>query len=478
MKKIFFILTLLTILILPSVISDDINISLNQSEYYFLTGQDSILNLESQAKEETSGMLTYTVTQNINNQGMMYQNKETKSTTFKFPKGDNNIALSFGTSEQPLTLTLDMSFDTEKEKITIPQIKIHFVENQNQTKNQENQQQSSSENKEKSKQEKQKTKSSKPKESNLPKKQQKLQNHQLSQDSSALKKEMQKEMQKKAEMEKQFQESLSKNKQFQKEHQELLKKGYNITNKEINPTNNNSGDFKLEYQNQKGEKTELKGEMENGNITKMSKKSDAYKKDMLNSLKNNTKYQELDKKLKKEGFKEGNITYNPESLELKYKKENQTATIKATFKNETITKVELEKEKNYWWWLLLLLLPLLLLFKKKKKEEFNQPSKPKKIFDYKKESKKILERAKTEYKKGNKKEGYSLANSALRLYLAYRNNLEKELTNDELINSLKTKKLPWKEIKEICNKCEMIEFAKGKDKEFEITIEKIKKIIY
>jgi len=67
----------------------------------------------------------------------------------------------------------------------------------------------------------------------------------------------------------------------------------------------------------------------------------------------------------------------------------------------------------------------------------------------------------------------------LRLFLSYENRLNKEITNDEIINFLREHKKEYKEAKECFDLCSLVEFAKYKanKEDFDRIIEKAKKII-
>ncbi|RLE41941.1 hypothetical protein DRJ48_04560, partial [Candidatus Woesearchaeota archaeon] len=128
-----------------------------------------------------------------------------------------------------------------------------------------------------------------------------------------------------------------------------------------------------------------------------------------------------------------------------------------------------QKPKPYW---LLLLVPLLALgvlaYRKlrKPKEEITIESSAvvEKEFDYNAEARKLLMKSKRMFERGEYKEAYALAAQALRLYLSYKHDLKKELTNYEVIEFLKKQKLPYKEAKECFDLCTLVEFAKYKPK--------------
>ena len=93
---------LLFLLLFSSIANakNDITFSLNQSEYYFLVGEEAIipLQVENTYKEQIIGMLAYTITQEINQQGMSYSNTNTQSKPFNVEEGEKGINMGFGSS--------------------------------------------------------------------------------------------------------------------------------------------------------------------------------------------------------------------------------------------------------------------------------------------------------------------------------------------------------------------------------------------
>ena len=305
---------------------------------------------------------------------------------------------------------------------------------------------------------------------------QRIQNNQMSQDSSALKQQMQNQLQEQHAMKKEFQKQLSQNKDFQKEHQSLLNQGYNLTSGSFNPSSNNTGDFELNYQNQEGEQASLKGDLQEGELNNLQKDTPEKRQKMMQQLQKNKQFQKYDKQLQEQGFQQQNVKFSQEmnksSVQVNYlNQKNETSAIKADIINDTVQDVELindnEKEhKNYWWILLVLFLLGIVgyfmykKFSKKPKEEIIEKKIIEKPFDYKAESLEMLERAKGLFKKEQYKEAYMVAGQSLRLYLSYKNDLKKEITNDEIIEHLRKHKKPFKDSKECFDLCSLVEFAK------------------
>ena len=491
--------------------SGDITFSVNQKDYYFKTGEAAIipLNIENTYGKQIDGMLTYTYTQEINQGGMHMSSSNSQSTSLSVKDGKTTQGLNFGTSNTPSELDINLKFIyTEKESrvVNLNGIKIHFVADENQKQNQQNKQSSSSEKYSKSQQaqnsgqdpisqmqqqiNQMRNNNQQPQNSG-----QALQNNQMAQDSSALKQQMENQIKEKEAMKKEFQKQLAQNKDFQKEHKELSNQGYNLTNATVNPSTNNTGDFKLDYQNKDGKKASLKGHMNNGKMQSLQKDTPKSRQESLNQLQQNKQFQEYQKQLQKQGYSKQNTKITQEqnktNVKVNYKnKNNETATISGDIVNNTSQNVELQKTEkktqNYWWILLILLLLAIIgyfaykKFKKKSLHEVNVVEKKKeKPFDYKSESIKLVEESKKLFGQKQYKNAYGTAGQALRLFLSYENKLNKEITNDEIINYLRYHKQGFKEAKECFDLCSLVEFAKyeANKKDFDKIINHVKKII-
>ena len=131
-KKIIILLFFSIILILPSISADEIKMSVDQSTYYFLTGQKAIipLTINNSYKKQINGQFTYTITQEINQGGNFFSNSNTQTTSFQANTGNYTINLDFGSSDNPLTLKVEMKFlynENTQREVSLDDITIHFV---------------------------------------------------------------------------------------------------------------------------------------------------------------------------------------------------------------------------------------------------------------------------------------------------------------------------------------------------------------
>lgn len=497
-KKSIFITLIAFLLVSPIIHAKEITFSIDQKEYYFKTGEDAIINLktENTYKEKINGLLSYTITQSINQGNFYYSSTNTKSTSFLVETEKKEIPINFGTSDTPLTLDVNLKFayeyKNEQIEVLLEGIKIIFVSEESQKNNQQNAVSSTSQ---KASITPQQTDPLNQQEQNIQdiinqllgkeqsntqqqSTQQKLQNNQVAQDSSSLKQQIQKQLQDQQQLKEEFQKQLSQNNEFQKEHQEILQQGYELTNGELNPINNNTGSFELNYQKQDGNQATLKGELNNGQIESIQKDTHENRQKILEQIEQNKKFQEYHKKLEEQGFEKINTEFNQDinktQLKINYlNKNNETASIQAEIVNQTVQNIKMEnntdKKNNYALITSIILLITILsvlfsYFIHKKIKKNNKIVKEKEtlqeIFDYKSEASKLLKIAEEQFEKGNHKDAYGTAGQALRLYLNYKYGLKKETTNDEIINHLKKNKHDYKEIEYCLNECALVEFAK------------------
>ncbi len=502
MKLSIFLFTLL--LFAFPALADEIVLTVNQSDYYFLVGEDAFvpLYIENTHDSPISGLFTYSLTQEINQQGMHYQSSNTQSKSYTVPKGESGLNIGFGRSDQPSTLKVSMSFSYNgagKEMVSeLGTINIHFVADQSQKNNKENQQQSNqqqaaeqqSQNAEQQSQQQQSFREKMQEElKNMmqqPSAQQQVQKNQMQQDSSALKQQMQEQMRQQQDQKKEFEENLAKNEEFQKAHQELLKEGFNLTGASLDPEDENSGEFEFEYQKQ-GEKASLKGSMKNGTLDELNKQQSLSDEKVLEKLRQDDRFQRFEQQLKEEGFKEADLEIdqieNKTTVYMQFENQkNETARIKAEVIEQEVEDVKLERDRGFLWlWLSLLaaasVLSLLIYRRNQPKLEQVVGKAPK--IDYRKEAKKILKESISLYQKGEKKEAYAKAASAIRFYYIHDLNLRKEVTSFELVSFLKQNKHAYSDPKKCLELCALVEFAKYKanKKDFDEIISLADKII-
>ncbi len=473
----------LIILLLPGMAaaglfsSKDLVFSFDSQEYYFRIGEPAVINLTSQNSygEKLSGTLTYTIIQSVSQGSMMYSSSDTRSVPFSVSEGTTVMPFDFGTSNSPATLSVDIKFSYniggDNREVAINDIKIFFVNNNSQASSQQNKVSSSSQ-----KSQTQRSTNQNKLPSNQQSLQQSLQNSQLNQDSSALKKQIEKEISEQQKLNDEFKRQLAENNDFRKAHQAMLDQGFNLTGADVNPSSNNTGSFELSYQDDKGNLASLKGVMENGSITSLQEDTPKSRDELFDKLKQDDRFRRYDDKLQKEGFTQGQPSFsyanNKTVIDVPYAKNNNTATITAEIVDDTITDVRLsgydDKKINYYLLAIMLLLlgvASFFIYRRLRKQVVYEDSivqKKESFFDHRSEALSKLRRAKRLFDNKRYKDAYGEAGQAIRLYLSYEHGLAKELTNDEVIAYLKDNNIPFDDIKECFDICSLVEFAKYK----------------
>lgn len=486
-KTLFLLLFLVPV---STAYAEDISMSVNQTTYYFLTGDDAIvpIEIENTYDRQINGILRYTVTQQINQGNFQYSSSNTQSNSFSVNEGKESVSLGFGTSDAPLTMTVNLGFiynENEQREVPLGPITIQFVADDSQKKNQSDPMQSSSQTarapqqdpfSQQQQQLQQRLDQMFGNQPTLPQDpQQRLQNNQLSQDSSALKQEIQKQLQDQRQLNEEFQKELADNQEFQEAHQDLVQNGYNVTSGNLNPSTKNSGSFELQYQNENGKWAKLEGTMEDGKITELQKQSQEQQESMLEKLRQNDNFKQYQTQLQNQGFSENEIQYmqdgNKTNVILNYDdQQEQKASITGEFVEGKLNKVSLEKEEvssDLIWWIIPIIVAAAVgayfLYRIKTKKTvplIETPIIKEKPFNHVLEAKKLLEKANGLFDKKQYKDAYGAAAQALRLFLSYENGVQREITNEEILKILDGKDSMVEKIKNCFDLCSLVEFAK------------------
>jgi hypothetical protein len=504
------------LMIMPVVSAQDITFTLPQDEYYFLTGEQASvpLYMNNSYGTDINGMLQATFTQEMNTGSVHFSSSNSKSTNFQVPAGDSGTNLGFGTSNDPETLKVSLTFSYDEDgakTVTLGDILVHFVDDESEIQSNSNAVQSSSQDASSTQQStdpfaqqeqqmqqamQQFMNQQSSTQSSSQSSQQAAQNNQLDQDTSALKAQMEEQIQEQEKIKQEFQEELTSNEDFQEANQELEDMGYNLTDVSVNPSSNNTGSFTANYEKPDGETAPIQGEMEDGEIKEIQEDTAEDRQNLRDILARNEEYQKYLKELESDGFIETDATFslngNETDLQIQYANPaNETALINAIFTDETVDSVELVRDRennNYSLYVIIALLILALAYLAYKKynpetaEEMpiavNTEAKKEKI-DFRKEAKELVDKSVHLYEDGQIEDAYGTAAQALRLYLSHFYGLRKEVTNAELIRHLKVKGKEWKEIEDCLELCTLVEFAKHlpEEDEFEKLIRTVKKAV-
>ena len=490
-RLVFFLLVVL--FPIPPAFAEDVVMFLDQQTYYFTMGENALipLEIENNSGESISGLLQYTITQDIRQGNTQISSTNSNTSTLTLEEGKKVISLDFGSSNSPSTLTANLKFSYNngiETNVFLGPIEIIFTQDNSQNNSSSNPMQSSSQqgatnNRANPQQSLQQRLDEMLNQSPLNQDpQQRLQNNQMAQDSNALKQQIQEQLQKDKKTQEEFEKHVVSNEEFQRLHQQMLDEGYELKQGSLNPSTNSTGTFEANYENQEGQWGKIHGSVENGELTEIEKQTQEEQENLISKLRNHPQFQEYENQLNNEGFFEQNLTIQTDqdtaSIVLEYQNEEmQNASIIGKFDRGELKEIIIDTPRNNQFDLLpFLIIGLIaltigfILIKLKTKKPIQALEKPQiisKKFDYTSEIIKLIEESKKDFQNEQFKEAYGKIGQAIRKYLSHKLGLKKEITNEELLKHLPDTSYPRNEIKKCLDQSALVEFAKNSPDENE-----------
>ena len=319
--------------------------------------------------------------------------------------------------------------------------------------------------------------------------QDKLQNidQQNPQNMQELKQEMQEEMQRQEAEKQEMMKQIESDPKTFEEHQKLQEEGYQLSEKNVNPTSEDSGEFEYEYQKENGDTASIKGDVKNGSVENVSSWSSDKERRMMDALENSTEFKEAMSELEKEGFQVENKSISPSSAnmtnfqyQLSNPDTNSTATIQGSMTTEgNVTRLVVEKDgdKRSPWFILYIIVGALIGYYVWQKYLKKEPmalvgvAPVKKKINHKKDALRMLASAEKMFASGRKKDAYEKVSYAIRFYFKHELESEKkELTATDALNLIRgSGRWNQKEVKQFFDICNLVNFAKyeANKKDFE-----------
>lgn len=485
-KQLLFVFLLL--MTIPVAFAEEIAMSVGQSTYYFLVGENAIipLTVDNKYEKQIDGTLRYSITQHTTQGNAQISQSNTRSSSFPIDSGEQIISLDLNTAKSPTTLSVELSYhyaDGDNFVVILEPFTIEFVSDESQKNNQQNKmnsitQQSPQQNNPISSQSiQQRLDEMTQSPSGSPDLQQRLQNNQIPQDSSALKQQIYEQLEQDNQIHREFENKLATNEQFQELHQDLLEHGYDVTDGNLNPATNSTGDFQVNYQNEQGRWAKIQGSMTNSTINEIQLQTQQEIERMLEQLRTDSVFQQYDEQLIADQFAEQDVEFLYDSdqttIEVKYQHEDrQTAAIVGEFEDNILANISLKKqnESDFTWisWLYVVVILIIAIsyvmyvrLRHKKKNSSPQASIIKQQpFDHVGVAEKLIKEGKENFEEKNYKDAYGKINQALRLFLSYELNLRKEVTNEEILELIQGDPYPVSDVKKCFRIASLVEFAK------------------
>jgi hypothetical protein len=456
--------------------SKEITLSFDQKEYYFRTGERAIIEIVSKNtyNEDIEGNLTYTIKESADQLNFLYSNSVHKSTPLSIEIGNGKKFLDFGTSNYQSTQEVDLIFEYMNNnrlwEITIRGLKIYFVSDDSTRENNINKLSGSTQ--------KKVDDESSIKKEQIPSTNQRIQKNQKIQDSNSIRTQFQRQINEQNRMKENFRKELMENKRFQHENQKLQDDEYEISLLLLDPSSDNTGFFRIDYNNPSKQNASIKGVMENGEITALNKDTIEKRKDLLKQIQQDSRYKNFERDINNKKLKNQTPEFyfdtNLTKIEIVYKNEdNESAIIKAIILEDKIEELKILKSyenRLRWGILVIFALPVILAliykkFSKRNPKSYQIKETIEEDIDYLEESKRLIKEAEKLFAKKDYKEAYGTAARALRLFFCYKKDIKKETTNEEIIYHLRKNNEEIKIIKECLDLCSLVEFAKYKTNE-------------
>ena len=515
-----YLLIIIFLYICLPVTADDISLSTDQAEYYFLTGEERNIpfTIDSQFSGTMEGTLQYSLLRNQDQGGYSLSQTSTQSQSFPVTPGRSVHALTLGSdvnASYQVDLTLYYPDKGKDYAVVLPPISVYFVDNQKEIKEEKNtlrsstsevpqnqmspgiQNQMSSIDQQIQQMEQEQNQmlqqmmasenmgTNSPSNPSSQDPNQVLQNNQMSSSSSALKQQLAQETEDNKKTEEDLKVSLEQDPLLTEQVKELQKAGYNQTYGKIIPSGSGKGEVSTGFKDTSGNQVSVQGNIENNSVKSLSAKSSG-EIPVPSSMDSNETWNTLKKSLSLEGMVpgEGTITRTPGNIRINQtysSTDGKNATIMATIVNGSVSEIKVVKDDSYpvfWFFGILMTIMLVVLclgvavwyYSVRIKRKGSDPGDSVITIpvDFRQNVLDMIENARIRYNDGDKKEGYVLLGQATRIYLSCRYGTGAGLTTEEVLShSFMTNINIKDQIAEGLKLCSMVEYAKEEpDDEF------------
>ncbi|MDD3052085.1 MAG: hypothetical protein PHR06_13195, partial [Candidatus Cloacimonetes bacterium] len=131
-KAILFSIIFLSLVIMPVYAAAGISLETEHTDYYFTTGEEASVPVftDNTYGYGVPGVISYTTTESIKSQGFSYSSSNTNSESFTVPKGSSSFSIGAESSDSQKTIEVSLSFkytDSDNYVVSLPPFYIHFV---------------------------------------------------------------------------------------------------------------------------------------------------------------------------------------------------------------------------------------------------------------------------------------------------------------------------------------------------------------
>ncbi|MFA5331845.1 MAG: hypothetical protein WC342_05655 [Methanoregula sp.] len=514
-QKVLLVLLIFAALIVPAAFAADITITSDKTDYYFGLGETAniALPVTNTYSQDMDGTLQFTTAEQLQNSGTVMTSTKNRVYTTTIPAGNSFLNISAGTSDVPKTMKIDVAFQytgTSSTQVTLPEIIVHFVQDPSSASNPEGSAVTSTSGAASSGfgsssvqivQQAVSVQQQAGRDAGLSQSlSSDLQNNQLSQDTSALKAQLEQEAAKRDQTKNEFAENLSADPLVRQVNGTLEADGFTRQSVSSNPTDSSNGAFTMLYQNGAGEQISVAGSMTSGVVPSVMEQS-AAALNVTAPVAANATYRSSADELAGNGFLRNqtfvNQTLAGATVNVTFLSEQgRPAYINATVDQGNVTQVSLaidHTEMNYLLIGIVIALIILIAFcawilyrryrarKKPAAQVIPKPRPAPAPVDYRKEALRLIARAEVAFVRQEFPEAYGCLGQATRLFLSYRRGDCRELTNAELgpVLAASGDAGQAQEILALLDRCSDVEFAKGYPEagEFDAMVKKIREMV-
>jgi len=507
-------LLLFAILLVPAVLAAGITITSDKTDYYFALGDTAAIALPvtNTYDHDIDGTLQFTTIEQLQNTGTVMTSTKNRVYTTTIPSGNSFVNISAGTSNVPESIQIQVAFqyaDPSATQVTLPAITVHFVQDPSQHSQSQGGQQTSASGAatsafgsssvqivQQSVSAQQQAGRDTSQGSSGQSSSSALQNSQMSQDTSALKEQLQREAAEKEQAKKEFARALDADPLVRQVNETLAADGYNRASVDTNPTSGSDGSFAMTYLNAAGEQVNLQGTMTQGTVPSVIEQS-AAALNVTAPLMANATYQSFIQALGDKGYSRNttlmNVTLSGATVNVTYLTDKGIpAFVNATVENGNVTQVSLglnEKGPDYLLIAVVLVIAAVCVWliwwrirtKKPVSREVPRQVRPVQVpLDYRKEALRLLIEAEAAFGRHEYRDAYGLAGRAARVFLSYDHGDRRELTNAELVSVLADSGRAGSDaIATTLERCSDVEFAKGMPdaEEFAALVRQIRNLV-
>lgn len=512
MKRFIYICLFISLVLFSvSGAADEITISSEQPDYYFIIGKEARIpfSVESRFPGTIVGTLQYSLTRNQEEGGFSISQTSTQSQSFPIAPGTSHHAITLGSdtpSDYDINLLLIYSDKNKDYAVILPVISVHFVEGQDEIIQEKQVVRSSTSEATKSpsslptpgsmefieqqmedmrKQQERMINQMFSQTSNGMNQQpsryqtpsQALQNNQMSPEMGSLMQQFQEESLENRKNQEELALRLAEDPLIREQVADLNRAGYNQTSGKIVATGPDQGEISAGFINKSGDEVSLSAKAANYSVFSMQTQADG-EVPLPSLLSSNTTWNEYRESLLSEGMApaSGIVTRSPDGVEVSQgytSPDGRNASLHARIVNGTIDDIRMVKDEQFpllWFAGILFVLVLILLcagvliwyYTTRKNMAETGVIEPEDPVDVREQVQTLVDMAVKQFNAGERKEGYVLLGQAMRLYLSNKYADGRALTGIEAEDILISRSVPDSGLfQEGLSLCSLVEYAKA-----------------